>query len=149
MRVISICFASLVLLVLTIAPPALAQGAHCTQKSDTGELDQALHRILGYRILGGRGFEFDPARELTRREWAYLIVNALGRGDEAAQRRGPAPFLDMEGDIASGYLSILVEEGIVKGYPDGAVRPDEPLPLWQAKVMVARLLWGSGTITHG
>lgn len=69
---------------------------------------------------------FQPGRQVTRAEFAKMLVVALGR---APAPGGGAPFPDTAGHWAAsqGYLQVAVALKAVAGFPDGTFHPDDPV----------------------
>lgn len=84
---------------------------------------------LGY-IEGVGTNRFDPGGLLTRAQIAKIEVTALGYASAAEQIGGKSTGFSDNASIPSwarGYVSEAVNLGLVKGYPDGAFRPNQTL----------------------
>lgn len=78
---------------------------------------------------------------LTRAEAIKIIVTGIGRGDEATSAAGgPSWFSDVTtSHWAIGYITVGVELGIVRGYPDGTFGPENPVTIAELCVMLSRM----------
>lgn len=67
---------------------------------------------------------------VTRAEFAKLLVTTM----QLEPDRGAIPFADARGHWSArqGYLKPLLDRGLLRGFPDGTFRPDEPLTRAQA-----------------
>jgi len=85
---------------------------------------EAVNEWIARGILSPQpGDEFKPDFVTTRGDFAFLLAYSLGlvpSGKAAAFKDLP------EGDVA-GYITSLKEAGLVRGFPDGTFRPDEPV----------------------
>lgn len=91
----------------------------------------------GY-IQGYPDETFRPEREISRAEFASIIVNALGN----QLRRVPGlrvEFTDIEGHWAEEAIQTLANAGIVEGF-GGAFRPDDPITRQEAARIAASVL---------
>lgn len=77
---------------------------------------------------------FGPAELVSRGQLASLIANALGLADG-----DPDAFTDA-GVTHGPAIAALVDVGILHGYPDGTVRPSDPVTRAQAASMYVRVL---------
>jgi hypothetical protein len=98
----------------------------------------AVNNLGSRKIMEGVGGGlFEPARIMTRAEFAATIVRALGLKPEA----GAAPFTDVrESDWHNGYILTAWSYGLITGSPDGAFRPDERITREQAMAVLARAM---------
>ncbi|SET68337.1 X2-like carbohydrate binding domain-containing protein [Paenibacillus sp. NFR01] len=78
---------------------------------------------------------FQPDRPLTRAELASLIVSLLP--EASGQGQG---FTDITGSWAKAAILKAQAAGILKGYPDGTFRPDQPLTRAETVVAMNRVL---------
>ena len=94
---------------------------------------------MGSRMVinGVSKANFNPDRNITRAEFAAVIVRALGLGES-----GPAvKFSDVKAKQAlAGAVSKAVEYGLVKGYADGSFKPDQAITREEAMAMAARAM---------
>ncbi|MDG0794819.1 cadherin-like beta sandwich domain-containing protein [Cohnella ginsengisoli] len=96
---------------------------------------------LGSRmVLEGTGNgAFSPNDEITRAEFAAIIVRGLGLG--LKQASGSAPFSDVSaGDWYASAVQTAVENGLISGMPDGSFHPNERITREQAMVVMGKAL---------
>lgn len=92
-------------------------------------------------IVEGTGKNmFEPRRDITRAEFAALIVRSLGI--EAA---GTSKFKDVAaGKWYAGAVAAAAEAGIVNGYEDGTFKPNASISRKELAAMVVRALEYAG-----
>jgi len=76
--------------------------------------------------------------DATREDVVVIMAKALGLSPVS----GGTGFLDdnLIGDTARGYVKALVQEGLIKGYPDNTFRPENTLTRAEAAILVSRVL---------
>jgi len=92
-------------------------------------------KLANKLIVEGTGAgKFDPNRDVTRAEFAAMIVRALG-----LEASGNAPFSDVA-DSAwyAKAVAAAAEYGIVNGYSDGTFRPNNKISRQELAAMVVR-----------
>ena len=78
---------------------------------------------------------FKPDANMTRAEFATVIAKFLGLGKKEGSN-----FADSQNHWAIGYISALVEKGIINGYEDNTFKPDASITRAEAvKVINAAL----------
>ncbi len=86
-----------------------------------------------------KGYEdgsFRPEGDITRTEFAAVIVRALGQEDSATASTGKTAFDDVPADFwGSGYINVATSLGIIKGFGDGNFGPDQNVTYEQAVKM--------------
>lgn len=88
--------------------------------------------------LSGR-LRYCPLRNVTRAEMAvYLLRGRHGPAYRPPEPDGSAPFADLAGHWARGWVEALFDEGLSKGYPDGSYRPDASVSRGEAAVLGLR-----------
>lgn len=89
-------------------------------------------------VIDGTGNgRFDPDQDITRAEFAAILVRALGLKPE----EGAAPFADVRSpDWHSGAIYTASEYGLIEGYTDGTFRPHEKITREQAMTILARAM---------
>ncbi len=86
-------------------------------------------------VTGVDGGLFEPARAVTRAEFATLLVRVLGLQGESPNGH---PFGDVRaGEWYSGPVSAAYSAGLVRGYGDGTFRPDGTITREEAVVILA------------
>ena len=90
-------------------------------------------------VAGCAPRRYCPAREVTRGQAASLLSRAFDL--RAADPETAPTFADLAPDAPHvATIGALAEAGIVTGFPDGTVRPREPVTRGQLALMLARLL---------
>lgn len=91
--------------------------------------DDAVGRLNALGIVVGYGDgSFKPEQNITRAEYAAIVVQALGLGEAAKYVKGNTKFKDVKADHwASGVINVAVSQGILAGYPDGTFKPEKML----------------------
>jgi len=98
--------------------------------------------ILASRLIvkGVTDKQFGPELNVTRAQFAALLVRALGLKEEAA-----ITFKDVQsGNWFYSEVAKAVKTGIVKGYDDGKFRPDQKITREEMAVMIERILGVNG-----
>ncbi|NIK69733.1 S-layer homology domain-containing protein [Paenibacillus sp. BK720] len=96
--------------------------------------------LANKRIVNGVSADlFAPNRNMTRAEFAALVVKALGL------TRGSAASTPSFADVPStawyaSYVRTVVQYGIVKGMSDGTFRPNQEITRQEMAVMLTRAL---------
>jgi hypothetical protein len=103
----------------------------------TDPIHEAVELLAERKVVAG--FEdglFHPERNVTRAEFAKMLVATLGLAPDPA---APLSFADTAGhwSVAQGYLQAAVNAGAIAGYPDGTFRPDGVVTRAEAVKMVA------------
>jgi len=94
---------------------------------------------MGSRMIieGTGNGRFSPDREITRAEFAAIIVRALG----LALEKGPSVFTDVsDSDWYSSAVRTAHAYGLLNGYTDGTFRPHEKITREQAMVVISRAM---------
>ena len=95
----------------------------------------SVKELVAKGVVAGYGdYRFRPSGSLTRAEAAAMLTRAFGWKASAGARAFP--------DVprthwASGSVQAAAEQGVVRGYPDGAFRPNEPVTRAEMAVMAA------------
>ncbi len=102
-----------------------------------GHWSQSDVELLANRLIinGVSESRFDPDGEVTRAQFAAILVRALGLD----KREQVAHFLDInDSDWYEEAIQMAVQAGIVAGYTDGSFRPDQPISRQELTVMLQR-----------
>lgn len=95
---------------------------------------------MGSRLVisGVRNDMFEPDRDITRGEFAAIVVRALGLMRPGT---GKASFNDIaKNDWYYDAVSIAYENDIISGYGNGKFGPDDKITREQAMTMIARAM---------
>jgi hypothetical protein len=80
---------------------------------------------------------FTPDREITRAEFAAIVVRGLGLKPES----GTTSFSDVKAsDWYSGAVRTASEYGLINGYADGTFRPNDLITREQAIAIIAKAM---------
>ncbi|SFG06678.1 Listeria/Bacterioides repeat-containing protein [Desulfotomaculum arcticum] len=94
---------------------------------------------MGSRLVinGIGGENFAPDKDVTRAEFAAIMVKALG----LKAGSGASGFDDVKSsDWYSGYIKTAAEYGIISGYANGSFGPADKITREQAMTMIARAM---------
>ncbi|WP_435169434.1 S-layer homology domain-containing protein [Paenibacillus glycanilyticus] len=96
--------------------------------------------LANKRIVNGVSTDlFAPNRNITRAEFAALVVKALGLA--AGSETSVPSFTDVASSAwYASYVKTAVQYGIVKGMSDGTFRPNQEITRQEMAVMLARAL---------
>ena len=107
------------------------------------EREDAAQRLLSFGVIegfpdGSLGLE----RDITRAEFARIVVLARGLGDAAEVLQGTqTTFSDVGAGLwFTGWINVASAQGIIMGYPDGTFRPNANISYAEAVTMVLRTL---------
>jgi len=104
--------------------------------------EKAIVELASLGLL--KGYEdgtFKPAGNITRAEFAAVVVRALGYENSAKLLTGAPAFKDVAGtQWAWGYINVASAQGIIKGYPDGTFAPNANVTVAEAVTMLVRAL---------
>ena len=104
-----------------------------------GHWAQSAVNDMASRIIinGYEDGTFRPEGDITRAEFAAIIIRALG----LPAGLGESEFTDVaQSDWYCGYVGTAVQYGIITGYQDGTFRPQDNITCEQAMTMVARAM---------
>lgn len=128
-----------------IIPPSGSSNDKVTFTDITGHwAEQEIRELAEDGIVNGRSEnEFAPEDNITRAEFAALIVRALGR-NPALYHGG---FNDVNAnDWFAGYVAAIVDSGIMNGDTESTFRPNDVITREEmAKVMVNAYKLKTGT----
>ncbi|ASC71734.1 Cell surface glycoprotein 2 [Halomicronema hongdechloris C2206] len=80
---------------------------------------------------------FRPDQQVTRAQFAALTVASFAN-NATTTRKTSAPFQDLPPQHwAAAAIATAQDQGFLSGYPDGTVRPDQPMTRVQALVALA------------
>ncbi len=96
-------------------------------------------------VITGTGENtYEPNRNMTRAEFAAVMVRALG----LTAGEGITDFTDIDQDAwYSGYVETAVSYGILQGYDNGTFAPNATITREQAMTIVARAMTLTGVET--
>lgn len=128
-------------LVFAMAVPALA--AEDTAQANAATRLQNLDILQGYED-GSLGLD----KDITRAEFATVAVRLLGLESAAEVSKGATAFKDVAATHwAAGYINIAVQQGLLKGYPDGTFKPSQNVSGVEALAILVRVLGYEPAVT--
>jgi|GEM_PF-6824377 len=97
--------------------------------------ERIVNEMASRRVINGvGGGRFEGKRNITRAEFASIIVKALGLPEN-----GSAGFSDVSASAwYAGAVGTAAQYGIVNGYSDGTFRPGRMITRQEAMAMIAR-----------
>jgi hypothetical protein len=118
--------------------------AHPTEFSDvTSHWAEQAIRDMGARmiVMGAGDNSYEPDREITRAEFAAILVRGLGLPLE----NGAAPFSDIP---PAAWFNNVVHTAytyrLLAGFEDGTVHPNDTITREQAMIMISRAMTLTG-----
>ncbi len=109
------------------------------------ENQEAIERLNDLEIV--EGYEdgtVNPDGEITRAEFAVLLVRALGLENSADAAKGDTQFTDVTVEAgyewASGAINVASRLGYIEGHGNGMFGPAEKITYEQAVTMIVRAL---------
>lgn len=101
---------------------------------------QSADLALGHHVVGGYpDGTFKPERQVTRAEFAKMVVKMLMLQEEKELQA--SMFTDVStDDWFANVVATAYKAGIIKGYPDGTFRPNQPITRQEMAAMLARAL---------
>ncbi|MCK9479546.1 MAG: S-layer homology domain-containing protein, partial [Firmicutes bacterium] len=128
-------FAVVIALSMILSTAAFA--AVFSDVADNAAYTEAIE--LGASINLFTGYEdgsFKPEGDITRAEFAAIIVRMLGQEAQSSGAAGATKFADVPSTHwAAGYINIVTNLGIVNGYGDGNFGPEDNVTYEQAVKM--------------
>ncbi|MFS0726920.1 5'-nucleotidase C-terminal domain-containing protein [Paenibacillus sp. 1P07SE] len=113
-----------------------------------GHWAQADVALLASKLIvnGQRADAFVPNANMTRAEFAALLVRSLG----LVETQGATGFSDVGANVwYSGVVGASVQAGLITGFEDGTFRPNERITREQAALMIVRAVEATGGRTSG
>lgn len=126
-------------LVLGCGVPAFAAAASADQTT--------VIQVIGALdiMTGDENGNLNLSSNVTRAEFAKMLVNASVYKDKTAAVSNSSPFKDVSyNHWAAAYIKTAVQQGWLTGYLDGTYRPEQTITLEEAATGVLKLL-GYGT----
>lgn len=106
------------------------------------EYEKAVSRLVAFDVLNGyKDGTYKPEQDVTRAEFAKILVEALGIGNAAKAAEGKVTFPDVPvSHWASGYVNVASGQGLVEGFPNGEFKPNDQVTYAEALTMLVRAL---------
>ncbi len=100
------------------------------------EAEQYIKHLHDAGIINGRANNlFMPKATITRAEFMTLIVKSLNLKDE---NTNIVSFKDTKKHWAENIISTAYKNGLISGYKDGTIRPDNPITLAEVCTVISR-----------
>lgn len=132
--------AMLVVFMMMLSTVAFASSF--TDVADESSYSTAIEVGVDLGLL--KGYEdntFKPEGEITRAEFAAIVVRLLGQEAQAAGAKAATQFKDVPADHwAAGYINIATEAKVINGYGDGNFGPEDLVEYQDAITMIVRAL---------
>ena len=126
-----------VLVVVTMMISTVAFASFSDVKDGTS-VANAVNVGVGLNLF--KGYEdgtFKAEGDITRAEFAAIVVRALGQEAQANGAKSATSFTDVKADHwAAGYINIVTRLGVVNGYGDGTFGPEDKVLYEQAIKMI-------------
>ena len=131
--------AMLVVFMMVVSTVAFAS---FTDVADTSSYATAIDVGVDLGIIKGYDDNtFRPEGEITRAEFAAIVVRLLGQEAQAAGAAASTQFADVPANHwAAGYVNIAVQAGVINGYGNGNFGPDDLVAYQDALTMMVRAL---------
>ncbi len=131
--------AMLVVFMMVVSTVAFAS---FTDVADTSSYATAIDVDVDLGIIKGYDDNtFRPEGEITRAEFAAIVVRLLGQEAQSAGAAASTQFADVPSNHwAAGYINIAVQAGVINGYGNGNFGPDDLVEYQDALTMMVRAL---------
>jgi len=137
--------ASVIMLMNTVA-----MGMTFSDVNDTTPYQDSIKTLTTIGLI--KGYEdgsFRPNNNITRAEFAIIVVRALGMENKYSMEQS-IPFDDLLGHYARFQVKTAYDLGIINGFEDGNFRPEENVTYEQAmKMVVCMLGYGENAMASG
>ena len=102
--------------------------------------DDIMYDLTSLGITGGFGFEDHLDSNITRGEFAQLVVNMMNREEVAKTMETANYFTDVADSPYKGAINMLYKEEIVSGTGDGKYEPNRNVRYTEACKMLVKAL---------
>jgi hypothetical protein len=121
---------------------AFAADTKLTADVEDKAVKKAVERLSAFEIVNGmEDGKYHPELDVTREQFAKLVIEATGLGSAAKAAVGSTKFADVDAARwSAGYINVAAGQGIVKGMPDGTFRPTAKVTYAEAVTMLVRAL---------
>lgn len=117
--------------------------ANFTDVSSSDWYYESVENAVNAGMVKGYGTVFLPDQEISREELATILVNALGKKDQAQMNmQEKSSFTDDAGisNWARGYVITAARQGLINGYPDRSFNPQGKATRAEACSMIINFL---------
>lgn len=125
------------LLILSLLPTKESSAnTNFTDVGTTHRAQEEIYYLVQGKITSGiTTSQFAPDRLVTRAEAAIFLGRALGLNGEKKATQFPDVSINHG---ASGYIQAMVDQNIIKGFPNGKFYPDVTLTRGQMAILISR-----------
>ncbi len=118
-----------------LANPALTSPTQTTARANYGgSLGQSLlNSMLGANALGPQNSATSVTPTGTTQPTIRGLQPSTGKAVQLAQA---TTFPDIQGNWAQSFIEALAARGVIRGFPDGTFRPDDPVTRAQFAAMI-------------
>jgi hypothetical protein len=100
------------------------------------EAQEYIEHLHDAGIINGKSDNlFKPFDNITRAEFAVIIVKALGYKGNPLNTKG---YKDINNHWAKNYMLLAVQNNIMSGYSDKTLRPNNPITLSEVSAVLSR-----------
>jgi len=100
------------------------------------EAEEYIRHLHDAGIINGRsGNLFEPNATITRAEFMVLVVKALKFNDTADNVNS---YSDINNHWAKSTILTAAKHGLISGYGDGTIRPDNPITVAEVSAVIAK-----------
>lgn len=133
--------AMLVVFMMMISTVAFAASSF-TDVAETSSYSTAIEVGVDLGLIKGyTDGTFAPEGEITRAEFAAIVVRLLGQEAQAEGAKAATQFADVPADHwAAGYINIATQAKVINGYGDGNFGPEDLVEYQDAITMMVRAL---------
>ena len=102
----------------------------------------AVERMGAFGVLNGYGDDtFRPSAQITREEFAKVVVCAIDREETAMSCGYTSTFSDVkQGEWSVPYINYVAMNKIVTGYADGTFQPGNNITYAEASTIILRIM---------
>ena len=130
----------IIALVLTMVTPAFAAAPSDVEGT---VYEDAVSKLMALGVVTGKTADsYAPLDDISRKEFAAMIVRATGHESDANLLKDTTPFPDVTaGQWFTGYVAAAQAHGFMKGKADGTFDPNAPV---KGSEVLATLLRAAG-----
>lgn len=139
--VATLAFGSVFGMLATVQKVKAATGFSDVQ--DISPYYQYISDLQGKGVVTGYQGNFDPFGQLTRAQFAVMLVNAFGLPKSSK----PVKFTDSKGHWGATYIQAGVDAGIISGTSPTTFAPDQLVTREQAAALIWRMLSKNGVVS--
>ncbi len=146
--------------VVPVKPPEIVFPERPTIPGDKGNIGELVEDPIGKivrsyvpYIQGYPEGDVQPSGTITRAEVMQVVYNLYGYGlyrESYGDKRAINRFSDVNyNDWYSDAIAFCLDYGVVGGYSDGTIRPDEPITRGELATIIAKFVLVEGDFSSG